>query len=33
MNLPPVIGITTYARDENNELKLPIEYVEAVRRA
>ena len=33
MNLPPVIGITTYARDEHNELKLPIEYVEAVRRA
>ena len=33
MNLPPVIGITTYARDEQNELKLPIEYVEAVRRA
>ena len=33
MNSPPVIGITTYARDEHNELKLPFEYVAAVRRA
>jgi putative glutamine amidotransferase len=30
---PPLIGLTTYGRDENNKFYLPAEYVEAVRRA
>jgi putative glutamine amidotransferase len=30
---PPLIGLTTYGRDENNRFYLPAEYVEAVRRA
>src|SRR5438309_2418633 len=30
---PPLIGITTYGRDENNKFYLPAEYVDAVRRA
>ncbi len=29
----PLIGITTYARDEGNQVHLPAEYVDAVRRA
>lgn len=29
----PVIGITTYGRDERNQFVLPSEYVDAVRRA
>ena len=29
----PLIGITTYGRDENNRYSLPAEYVESVRRA
>ena len=29
----PLIGITTYARDEQNHVHLPAEYVDAVRRA
>jgi putative glutamine amidotransferase len=29
----PLIGITTYGRDEKNEFHLPAEYVDAVRRA
>jgi len=31
--LTPVIGITTYARDEHNTVGLPAEYVDAIRRA
>ncbi|MEZ4558404.1 MAG: gamma-glutamyl-gamma-aminobutyrate hydrolase family protein [Caldilineaceae bacterium] len=30
---PPLIGITTYGRDEGNKFALPAEYVDAVRRA
>ena len=30
---PPLIGITTYHRNENNVFTLPAEYVDAVRRA
>lgn len=30
---PPLIGITTYGRDENNRFYLPAQYVDAVRRA
>lgn len=30
---PPLIGITTYGRDEGNKFALPAEYVESVRRA
>jgi putative glutamine amidotransferase len=30
---PPVIGITTYGRDERGHFPLPAEYVAAVRRA
>jgi putative glutamine amidotransferase len=30
---PPIIGITTYSRDETNHFSLPVEYVDAVRRA
>ncbi len=30
---PPLIGITTYGRNAENEFTLPAEYVEAVRRA
>ena len=30
---PPLIGITTYGRDEEGRFALPVEYVEAVRRA
>ena len=30
---PPLIGITTYARDKENEFHLPAEYVEAIERA
>lgn len=33
MNTPPLIGITTYGRNAENEFTLPAEYVEAVRRA
>lgn len=29
----PIIGITTYARDEQNSVGLPAEYIDAVRRA
>lgn len=29
----PLVGITTYGRDEDNEFHLPAEYVDAVRRA
>ena len=29
----PLIGITTYARDETNRVTLPAEYIDAVRRA
>jgi len=29
----PLIGITTYARDEGNQVHLPAEYIDAVRRA
>ncbi len=29
----PLIGITTYGRDESNKFTLPSEYVDAVRRA
>jgi putative glutamine amidotransferase len=32
-NQPPLIGITTYARDEGNKVTLPSEYIDAVRRA
>lgn len=32
-NSPPLIGITTYARDEGNKVNLPSEYVDALRRA
>src|SRR3989442_1306914 len=30
---PPLIGITTYGRDENNKFYLRAEYVDSVRRA
>jgi putative glutamine amidotransferase len=30
---PPLIGITTYPRDEKGRFALPVEYVDAVRRA
>ena len=30
---PPLIGITTYGRDKEDRFALPVEYVEAVRRA
>src|SRR5262249_760423 len=30
---PPLIGITTYGRDEQNRFLLPAEYVDAVRRS
>ncbi|MDG2380481.1 MAG: gamma-glutamyl-gamma-aminobutyrate hydrolase family protein [Pirellulaceae bacterium] len=35
MNLPnrPLIGITTYAKNEQDEVTLPVDYVDAVRRA
>lgn len=33
MNQRPIIGITTYARDEGGDFKLPTEYVDAVRQA
>ena len=33
MNTPPLIGITTYGRNAENEFTLPAEYVDAVRRA
>ncbi len=33
MSPAPVIGITTYARDERGRFHLPADYVEAVRRA
>ncbi len=29
----PLIGVTTYGRDENNEFHLPVQYVECIRRA
>ena len=31
--IPPLIGITTYARNEENKFALPAAYVDAVRRA
>lgn len=31
--MPPLIGITTYARDEDKRFSLPAAYVDAVRRA
>ncbi len=31
--MPPLIGLTTYGRGENDRLSLPAAYVEAVRRA
>jgi putative glutamine amidotransferase len=31
--IPPLIGITTYGRDENNRFYLRAEYIDAVRRA
>lgn len=33
MKQHPIIGITTYARNQNQEFTLPAEYVDAVRRA
>ncbi len=30
---PPLIGITTYGRGEDNRFYLPAQYVDAVRRA
>ncbi len=33
MNDPPLIGITTYAANENGEVTLPQDYVDSVRRA
>jgi putative glutamine amidotransferase len=33
MSQHPIIGITTYSRDENNKFSLPAEYIDAVRRA
>lgn len=30
---PPLVGITTYGRDEHNRFYLPAQYVDAVRRA
>ena len=33
MKQPPIIGITTYARDKRGNFKLGTEYVDAVRRA
>lgn len=33
MTLPPLIGITTYGRDESNRFSLPGDYVDGVRRA
>jgi putative glutamine amidotransferase len=33
MERPPIIGITTYAANDNNEVTLPENYVAAVRRA
>jgi putative glutamine amidotransferase len=33
MMMPPLIGITTYGRDEGNAFSLPAAYVDAVRRA
>lgn len=30
---PPIIGITTYGRDESNKFPLPAEYADSVRRA
>jgi len=31
--MKPIIGITTYARNERNHFTLPVEYVECIRRA
>jgi len=33
MNPIPIIGITTYARNESRNFTLPMEYVDAIRRA
>jgi len=33
MKRPPIIGITTYGRDEKQHFSLPAEYIDAVRRA
>lgn len=33
MNTPPLIGITTYGRDEEGKFSLPSEYIDSVRRA
>ena len=33
MNQQPLIGVTTYGRDETNRFSLPAEYIDAVRRA
>lgn len=33
MNHRPLIGITTYAQNENEEITLPVQYVDSIRRA